>query len=238
MAHFYGGIDGSRGPATRMGTQASGFQAYAQGWGSRIGVRFHYDSTCECDDASIHIGGGPGSNAGSRSIGLPNIDMIVRALDSGDPKVNRIWERITTEFDKLAAESEKAVVRQDRRREREARAEARERERARAERKRIVSEMTGPEKLRLHKLLDMEFDAAGEPVSTDPLTDANLRYDMDASTVLIEARLPDFKRRWQRFTFDVSNGMWVLDFDPEDVGIADVIDATGYGWRLDSAVAA
>lgn len=43
MARFYGEIQGSRGPATRMGTAKSGFEAHIRGW--NVGVRVYLDVT-------------------------------------------------------------------------------------------------------------------------------------------------------------------------------------------------
>ena len=126
MSHFYSGITGSRGPATRAGTKDSGIDGYVQGHGSRISVGMHYNNTEERDDASIVLSGGYSSNAGSQAIYLPDIDSIVAALDCGDPKVAQIWERIQGEFDKLVGEAPTAIVRQERTREREAREERKE----------------------------------------------------------------------------------------------------------------
>lgn len=39
MARFYGEIQGSRGPASRMGTPKSGFSAHVRGW--NIGVHIN-----------------------------------------------------------------------------------------------------------------------------------------------------------------------------------------------------
>ena len=41
MAHFYGGISGNRGPATRMGTKRSGFDAYAASWEGSVHIWLH-----------------------------------------------------------------------------------------------------------------------------------------------------------------------------------------------------
>ena len=105
MAHFYGGIHGHRGPATRMGSKDSGIEVYAQGYGSRIGVSFHYNRSEECDAAGINIGGGYTSGAGSKYIGFSDIDLVVEALDCGDPKINKLWEQARAAFDKIEAEA-------------------------------------------------------------------------------------------------------------------------------------
>jgi hypothetical protein len=222
-----------------MGTKDSGFDAYAQGYGSRISVSFHHNRETEHDDASIMIGGGYTSGARGRGIFLPDVDAIVSALDSGDPKIARIWDRIQGEFDKLVSEAPTAIMRQERKREREVRAAAREAKRLEEERKQILATMDGTEKLRLHKLLDAEFDAEGSPLALHIYGQdyGNLRYDEDGETILVEAHLPGFKRSWQRFTFDVSSGQWVLPFDADDLGVEDHINDSGYGWRVAEAAA-
>jgi hypothetical protein len=234
MSHFYSGISGSRGPATRMGTKESGISSYIQGYGSRISSGMHYNRTEERDDASVVIGGGYTSNAGQKAIYLPDIDAIVSALNSGDPKVARIWERIQTEFDKLASEAPAAIARQERQREREARAERKEAERLAAERRAIVDTLDGAMKLRLHKLLGTEFDEFGVPTEMKPFGPdyANLRYDADGETVLVEAPIDGFKRSWQKFTFDLSHGEWVLPYPAAEIGVEDHINHTGYTWRV------
>lgn len=234
MSHFYSGISGSRGPATRQGTKESGIDAYAQGYGSRISVSMHYNRETEHDDASVMIGGGYTSYARGRAIHLPDVDAIVQALDSGDPKIARIWDRIQTEFDKLVSESPTAIVRQERKREREAREEQRLQKRMDAERKQIIATLNGHEKLRLTKLVDAEWDSDGNPMAMHIFGPdyGNLRYAEDGETVLIDARLTDFKRPWQTFTFDVTIGQWVLPFDADDIGVEECINKSGYGWRV------
>jgi hypothetical protein len=234
MSHFYAGISGSRGPATRQGTKDSGIDGYVQGYGSRLSVGMHYNRETEHDDASIMIGGGYTSNARGRGIFLPDVDSVVHALDSGDPKIARIWDRIQAEFDKLVAEAPTAIVRQERKREREAREEKRLMKRLEAERKQIIATLDGTEKLRLTKLLDAEWDNDGNPLAMHIYGPdyGNLRYDEDGETILVQASMPGFKRSWQRFTFDVSQGQWVLPFDPDDIGVEDHINESGYGWRV------
>jgi hypothetical protein len=233
-SHFYAGISGSRGPATRMGNKDSGISAYAQGLGSRISVGMHYNRTEEHDDGSIVLSGGYTSNANiNKAIHLPNIDAIVMALDSGDPKMARIWERIQNEFDKLSSEAPSAIVRQERKREKEAREERREQERLRNDRKKIAINLEGAMKLRLHKLLGVEFDEDGIPLDFLPFGPdyGNLRYDIDGETVLIEACV-HADRRWEKFTFDVTNGEWVLPFTAAEIGIEDDVNHSGYTWRV------
>jgi hypothetical protein len=239
MRHFYGGISGSRGPATRMGTKDSGFDSYAQGYGSRISVSFHYNRETEHDDASVMIGGGYTSHARGRAIYLPDIDAVVQALDCGDPKIARIWDRIQCEFDKLVGEAPTAIARQERKREREVREERRLQKRLEVERQQIIATLNGHEKLRLTKLLDAEWDEDGNPRAMNIYGPdyGNLRYDEDGETILVEANMPGFKRSWQRFTFDVSTGQWLLPFDADDLGVEEHITESGYGWRVVEASA-
>jgi hypothetical protein len=234
MSHFYAGISGSRGPATRQGTKDSGISCYVQGYGSRISAGMHYNRTEERNDASIVLGGGYTSDSGQRAIYLPDIDAITHALDSGDPKIMKIWERIQNEFDKLSSESPSAIVRQERKREREAREERKEMERLAAQRKEIIDTLDGAMKLRLHKLLGVEWDVDGDPVDIAPFGPdyANLRYDADGETVLVEAPLEGLTRSWQRFTFDVTHGEWVLPYEASEIGIEDEINHSGYLWRV------
>lgn len=217
-----------------MGTRDSGISGYVQGYGARLSVGMHYNKTEEQDDASFVLSGGYTSGAGNKAIYLPDVDAIVDALDSGDPKIMKIWERIQNEFDKLAGEAPTAIVRQERKREREAREEEREQKRLSAERRAIIDNLDGAMKLRLHKLLGTEWDSDGNPIDMQPFGPdyANLRYDQDGETVLVEAKLEDFKRPWQRFTFDVSNGEWVLPYEASEIGIEDEINHTGYMWRV------
>lgn len=239
MSHFYGGISGSRGPATRQGTKESGIQVYAQGYGSRVGVSFHHNRTDDRDDVTITLGGGYTSSASGRGIHIPDVDTVVRALDCGDPKVSRIWERIQSEFDKLSDAAPAAIVRQERKREKEAREEQRLQQRLERERQQIIASMDGSEKLRLTKLLDAEWDAQGNPVNMRLFGPdyANLRYDEDGETILVQAPIPGFKRNWQRYPFDITQGQWVLPYDAYEIGVEDDINKSGYGWRVQEAVA-
>lgn len=239
MSHFYSGISGSRGPATRAGTKESGIDGYVQGHGSRLSVTMHHNRTEGHDDATIMIGGGWSSHAGSRGIALPDIDSVVRALNCGDPRIARIWDRIQSEFDKLVDEAPAAIVRQERKREKEAREEQRILKRLERERQQILASMDGTEKLRLTKLIDAEWDAEGNPMDMRIYGPdyANLRYDEDGETILVQAKIPGFKRNWQRFPFDITQGQWVLPYDPDDIGVEDDINRSGYGWRVQEAVA-
>jgi len=58
MAHFQAGIQGSRGPATRLGTSKSGIYAFARGWDG--GARIELWQKNDQDYVSISVG--PWSN--------------------------------------------------------------------------------------------------------------------------------------------------------------------------------
>lgn len=38
MSHFYAGVKGARGPATRCGSKGSGMSAYAKSWNTQVNV--------------------------------------------------------------------------------------------------------------------------------------------------------------------------------------------------------
>lgn len=133
MSHFYGGIEGNRGPATRQGSKDSGINAYAQGYHSRITVSYHHNDHKDCDSASVTFSGGYTTYYRSRSLSFSDIDLVVEALDCGDPKINKMWEQVRATFDKIEAEAPKAIKRQREAREREARKQ-RKQEREKAKR--------------------------------------------------------------------------------------------------------
>lgn len=58
MAHFYGLIKGNRGEATRLGTQNSGFDAFANGWDIGARVHLRHDKERDCDVITIYKTGG------------------------------------------------------------------------------------------------------------------------------------------------------------------------------------
>lgn len=240
MTHFHAGVHGSRGPATRQGTKESGVSAHVLSGGARLGVGLHYNATADQDDAAIQISPGSVSGGGTHFIHLPDIDSIIKALNSGDPKIMKTWERIQNEFDKLAYEAHPAVLRTERKRESEARANERERRRLATQRDAILGTLDGAGKLALHKLLDIDWDKHGLPLNTQDLGQdyGNLRYADDGETVLVQARMPGASK-WgpNRFTFDLTNCQWVLVDTPDFYGIEDVIGESGYGWRVEEVAA-
>lgn len=51
MSHFYGGVRGGRGEATRCGSKRAGIQAYAKSW--LTCVKVHYDHQDGVDSIRI-----------------------------------------------------------------------------------------------------------------------------------------------------------------------------------------
>jgi hypothetical protein len=172
MSHFYSGIHGSRGPATRAGTQGSGISGYVQGWGARISAYMsHSDGK---DSASMSLGPGPGSSGGTLHLSFPDADMVVKALDSNDPQVRRILAKIHAEVGKLNDIAEAAVERGDKRRAKQARQEKRERD-ARDKRLAEVRESITPEERQSYvKLMGYDADELRMYMSTDDKIDDNI----------------------------------------------------------------
>lgn len=69
MARFYGGVQGNRGEATRLGTANSDINAWAQGWNLGAKIVSHID---ENGEDCFHIYINSGSNGG-QSIYLAKI---------------------------------------------------------------------------------------------------------------------------------------------------------------------
>ena len=113
MAHFYGGIQGTRGDATRQGSKDSGMRVYAQSYDSRVTVDYQCYRPGDEDErniAHIAISGGWTTYYRTRSISF-NVDKVAEALDRNDPKVNAIWDRIVKDFGRLDVEADKALKR-------------------------------------------------------------------------------------------------------------------------------
>lgn len=64
MAHFYGGVHGNRGIATRLGTKDSGLNAFANGWNIGVDVRLRHCKETDEDVVSVTLTNG--SNSGGR----------------------------------------------------------------------------------------------------------------------------------------------------------------------------
>jgi len=134
MAHFYGGVQGQAGEATRMGSQRSGMRSYIQTWTARIQTSlWHASDGTDC--ATVTFTGGPSSSdVSSRSISIDDVNMFVKALSCGDPVIDRKWDKVVELIGQIEAEAEerckRAEEQQDRDR-RKAEKEQRRKERAR-----------------------------------------------------------------------------------------------------------
>lgn len=239
MAHFETGATGSRGRITRQGTQQSGVSAFVRNAKAQISVDMHHNGTEDHEDATIIFSPGPHSSGSSLSINLGDIDSIVEALNSGDPKITKIWTRILSEFDKLGYEAFPAVLRAKAKADKDRQGRERERKRHAKERDQIIRRLTGPAKLALHKLCDVEWDEQGMPIGTSKFStdEGNLRYDDDGETPLITAYIPGSNRAWHKFPFDLDKLEWVLGDTPDFYGMAAEIEESGYGWRVQEVAA-
>lgn len=147
MAHFFGGVSGQAGEATRLGSKRSGIGAYVQNTGVRLTVDLHHVESSGKDIATLGMTGGWSTYYRSRTVRMNDAATILAALDAGDERMARIWKRIEGEFAKLDAEAPKALKRAERKR------KARERE---IERERIA------ERARLHAMADTITDTERE----------------------------------------------------------------------------
>lgn len=68
MAHFYGGVHGNRGQATRLGTAGSGMNTFAQGWDLGATVRVFVDKDGK-DRVSVWLTGGTNKSTCDRYLG-------------------------------------------------------------------------------------------------------------------------------------------------------------------------
>jgi hypothetical protein len=98
-----------------MGSKRSGVRAYAQSHVVRITAYLSHDDDTGRDNAVIEIGSGYSSYFGSRRLKIHDVSSVARALDSGDERFDRIWERIEAEFAKLDVEAPRALKRAERR---------------------------------------------------------------------------------------------------------------------------
>jgi len=229
MSHFYSEIHGSRGPANRAGTQASGIDGWVQGWYSRLTVSMtNSDGT---DAACFRLNPGPSNyNGGSLRINFDDVDAVVNALGCGDPKIERIRQRIYTEIEKLNIEAPKAVVRTENKLKREQRQRERDEliaDKARAD---LVRSLSSTEKARLTRALNVNWDADGNLEGSDwrVVKEANIRYGNDTTAHVIVTVRP--KGAHQRYDLNVTIGIWLLPFPPEDLGID--LRNIGFGYKV------
>ena len=241
MSHFYGGVEGNRGPATRQGSKDSGLHAYAQSYDSRVSIDYgihkpHGEE--ERNIAHLTIGSGYTTAYRSRSLSF-HPDEVAAALDTNDPKVQRIWQRIQDEFAKLDAEAPKAIERVERKRARLMKQEEKARKLASEERIRIVRELSPAAKAWSERLIGVRWDHEGFLEQGDMylFERANLRHEdrpFGGQRVLIDVRVG-----WATFPFDLIMGQWNLPDSPEDLGIQGEINDSGFGYvrMLDKPVA-
>lgn len=79
MSHFYGGIKGGRGPATRCGFKNSGYHAYAQGWQGGVQVYLFHNDEKDEDRFVIFLDGGGGyGNRIQLATGVLDIGKIIK----------------------------------------------------------------------------------------------------------------------------------------------------------------
>jgi len=58
MAHFYGGVQGSKGESTRLGEKKSGLTTFANGWNLGVDVRLRYCEDTKEDIAEVTLTSG------------------------------------------------------------------------------------------------------------------------------------------------------------------------------------
>jgi hypothetical protein len=233
MSHFYSSISGSRGPATRAGTAQSGISGYVQSWQARLDINMHHVTSEDRDDAEFRLHGGPSNyDAGALALHFTNVSTIVDALGVSDPKIQAIRERIYNEIEKLNAEAPKALERAERRKAKEMRAQRREERRVAAERKEIRITAAPEEKARLVKLLHgVELDREGNFAEDSVLAmEAAKMHRGEDGHVYVEKRIG--RGNWP-FTFDVTEGRWVMPWEPlDDLGLT-LEDLGGFGYRVE-----
>lgn len=145
MSHFYAGIQGARGPATRMGSKDSGIDGYVQSHDARLAVSMnHYSGE---DRAHFTLEGGYSNYSGGRlTLNFPEINAVVNAVNQGDPKIQAIVERIQKEITKLNDEAPKALKRIERKRKIEANRQQRQFEEKQARLKALDATITDEER--------------------------------------------------------------------------------------------
>lgn len=232
MAHFYSGIQGQAGEATRMGSKASGISGYVQSWGARLTVSMDHNSHHDTDTAHFRLHDGPSNHdGGALSMTFRDATTIVNALGTGDKKINAIRERIYREVERLNEEAPKAVKRAKRKAEAERKRQFREEQAKIKTQKDIIRDMQPEEKARIVRLLNVELDREGNFEDYEPLLRANIREA--ESHIVIDAKLG----QWHRVSFDVTAGQWIVPFDPAEIGRDNDIEESGFGYRVEEVVA-
>lgn len=116
MSHFYSGISGNRGPATRAGTKSSGVSAYVQSWTGRIESRmFHVDYTDGVNSDYSYVLLTTGPNGSGRAINLTgeiDVSAIVQAAD-WDAETAKHLRQARASIQRANAAAVKACARRD-----------------------------------------------------------------------------------------------------------------------------
>lgn len=73
MAHFIGGVQGSRGSVTRLGSKDSGIHGFVYGW--NVGVQFNIYVDRDGEDV-IRIVANGGSNGRQRSLPVGEVKIV------------------------------------------------------------------------------------------------------------------------------------------------------------------
>ena len=97
MSRYYGGVQGNRGEATRGGSKASGYYAYAQGWQGKITVRLWHDPVTDKDWFIVERGPGPSGSGRTVTIarGLLEADPYEETATVQEPKTPNPTEQET-----------------------------------------------------------------------------------------------------------------------------------------------
>lgn len=69
MSHFYADIEGSRGRATRCGSQSSGIEAHPRGWNVGVRVRGYVNDAGQ-DEFHVYATGGSNGRGGETLLAI------------------------------------------------------------------------------------------------------------------------------------------------------------------------
>lgn len=79
MAHFYGTLSGSRGPASRMGTKNSGLTSQAAGWQGCIETTIWHNEKTGKDMFRVELKPWQNSGGNSRTLAEGELDAKAQA---------------------------------------------------------------------------------------------------------------------------------------------------------------
>lgn len=113
MAHFYSGIQGTRGEGNRCGTKSSGIAAFVQSWTGRIEAHYDHDFHEDRDYACVVLTTGPSGSGRSTDI-TGNIDVaaLVQAA-SFDAETGRHLRQAQASMQRANAAAVKACAKRD-----------------------------------------------------------------------------------------------------------------------------